>query len=282
VDLSALIFVALAVAWAVYLVPKALRQHEAGESSRSIESFSERVRVLGRRPEPDVHVVHPGQPAGTARPVSPSGPSPAARRRRVLAVVLALLVVVGVLAATGVLGWGWIALPLVVLVAWLVACRLMVRSERAARQRPLAAPHTSVVESGAAVVQPGEPQRARVETPEPLETNAEAEPATDLADDHTDEIRVEQVPVEFDPETGAPVAWDPVPVTLPTYVGKEQAARRAVRTIDLDSTGVWTSGRSESDSALAREADESSRAARAARRERDAAELADRRRASGS
>ena len=50
-------------------------------------------------------------------------------------------------------------------------------------------------------------------------------------------------------------------MTLPTYVSKPAAARRTVRTIDLDSTGVWSSGRSESDSALAREADEADRAA---------------------
>ena len=55
--------------------------------------------------------------------------------------------------------------------------------------------------------------------------------------------------------------WDPVPVTLPTYVGKP-AARRTVRTIDLDATGVWTSGRSEADSQLARDAEEAERAAR--------------------
>ena len=58
-----------------------------------------------------------------------------------------------------------------------------------------------------------------------------------------------------------PSMWDPLPVTLPTYVSKPAAARRTVRTIDLDATGVWSSGRSESDSALAREADEADRAA---------------------
>ena len=57
-------------------------------------------------------------------------------------------------------------------------------------------------------------------------------------------------------------------MTLPTYVSKPAAARRTVRTIDLDSTGVWSSGRSESDSALAREADEADRVARADRAQR--------------
>ena len=58
-----------------------------------------------------------------------------------------------------------------------------------------------------------------------------------------------------------------MPVTLPTYVTKPAATRRTVRTIDLDSTGVWTSGRTEADSQIAREADE---AARRRARERDA------------
>ena len=51
-----------------------------------------------------------------------------------------------------------------------------------------------------------------------------------------------------------PSLWDPMPVTLPTYVSKP-AAERTVRTIDLDSTGVWSSGRNEADSQIAREAD---------------------------
>jgi hypothetical protein len=54
-------------------------------------------------------------------------------------------------------------------------------------------------------------------------------------------------------------------VTLPTYVSKPPA-RRAVRTIDLDATGVWTSGRSETDSALAREAEAAEAAERVRRR----------------
>ena len=48
-DLSALIFVALAVAWAVYLVPKALRHHDDDARSRSVDRFSHSMRVLARR-----------------------------------------------------------------------------------------------------------------------------------------------------------------------------------------------------------------------------------------
>ena len=50
--------------------------------------------------------------------------------------------------------------------------------------------------------------------------------------------------------------WDPLPVTLPTYVNKARA-RRTVRTIELtaSATGITSSGHDAADSALAREAD---------------------------
>ena len=41
-DLSGLIFVALAVAWAAYLIPKALKHHEDVVRSRSVDRFSHR------------------------------------------------------------------------------------------------------------------------------------------------------------------------------------------------------------------------------------------------
>ena len=47
-DLSAIIFVVLAVAWAVYLIPKALKHHDEMASDRLVEGHSERVRILSR------------------------------------------------------------------------------------------------------------------------------------------------------------------------------------------------------------------------------------------
>jgi len=58
-------------------------------------------------------------------------------------------------------------------------------------------------------------------------------------------------------------------VPLPTYVSKTMAPR-SVSTIDLDSTGVWSSGRSASDSALAREAESADRAGNISAQERRA------------
>ncbi|MFC5176887.1 hypothetical protein [Nocardioides taihuensis] len=279
-DLSAFIFVALAVAWAVYLVPKALRHHDDVVRSRSVERFSHTMRVLARR-EPVAArrsrgearlVVTPGRgrsvpevttkpssaaavaeahevaeaaevPAAPARDLSPAARREAAataarRRRRVLGLLLGVLVAVAAVAASGVISWWWTAAPTGLLVAWLVACRLMVRSERAAR-RPGA-----IVPSG--------PSRETEAAPEDApEEDAFAEAHTASTPAITDEG-----------------LWDPMPVTLPTYVSKP-AATRTVRTIDLESTGVWTSGRTESDAALAREADEAGRAERAERKRRN-------------
>lgn len=269
-DLSALIFVALAVAWAVYLIPKALRHHDDAGRSRSVERFSHTMRVLARR-EPTSHrsarlVVTPGRPASTAAPVVEAPVSPVAevapsrqdlqvrrvaaaraakRRLRVVSVIGAANLVVVALAIGAVISWPYVAIPVAVLAMWLVACRLMVKRERAAEAPVARLPLIETV----------------------------TEPDGDSGGPIAEEISavVEEVEVERDPN-----AWDPVPVTLPTYVTKEQATRRTVRTIDLDSTGVWTSGRTESDSAIAREADEAERAAKSARADDEA------RRATGS
>ena len=236
-DLSALIFVALAVAWAVYLIPKALKHHEDDLRSRTVDHFSDSIRVLARREPVDsrtARLVVPGQPqpAAEAEPAVVSSPvvrrAAAARatkrRRRVLALILLGCIAVGTLAALAMIPAPYVAIPGGLLVAWLVACRLMVKSERAART--------------------SRPAATEVEQP--------------VADEGpvTEEIAVVETAAEREPGS-----WDPVPVTLPTYVTKEPASRRSVRTIDLDSTGVWTSGHDESDSLLAREADEAEKAA---------------------
>lgn len=274
-DLSALIFVALAVAWAVYLIPKALKHHDEVVRSRSVERFSKTMRVLARR-EPinrrDARlVVTPGRQASAttvetkASSVSPAQPSCAARRaaaakatrrrRNVLGLILLVNAVVIGLAVAHVLVWPSVAVPAGLLVAWLVACRVMVKSERAAARPAKVAP----LESTSAPEPVASPLEIIFELPETVDSPV-----------------VEDVPAPL-PETAqaarAEGAWDMVPTTLPTYVSKAPAVRRTVQTIDLDSTGVWSSGRNDDDSALAREAERSERTARAA---------ADERRASGS
>jgi hypothetical protein len=275
VDLSALIFVALAVAWAVYLVPKALKHHDDVVRSRSVDRFSHTMRVLARREPVNRRnarlVVTPGRPASSAVVVTKGGePTPveararraaakraARRRRHVLgAILLANLVVVG-LAAFHVVAWAWTAVPGVLLVGWLVACRLMVRRERAA----LAPAETPVGTPVAGTVAAGTVAADTADTASPVQPAKPAEPvvaghdeATEQVDDFED---TSSIAVVVDP-----MLWDPVPVTLPTYVTKPAARRRTVRTIDLDATGVWTSGNTAGDSQLAREAEQADKAAR--------------------
>jgi hypothetical protein len=268
VDPSALIFVALAVAWAVYLIPKALEHHEEGARSRTVDAFSDSMRVLARR-EPvsrrEALLVHGDAPAPPTRREQrrqaraegkedrlrrrnarrlaaaarlPSDPrlrrlaaARAARRRlRVVTLVLAANAVVGILAAAGLFSVAWTLIPVGVLVAWLVACRLMVRRERAVL--PMIRRTTPTDGAG------------RVD-----------EAVHDDHDGHGDRNATQGIPAvasEAAREPRDPDAWDPVDVPLPTYVSKP-VATRTVSTIDLDSTGVWTSGRTESDSALVRD-----------------------------
>ncbi|MEQ6903738.1 hypothetical protein ABLM29_21660, partial [Nocardioides sp. YIM 152588] len=72
--MSALIFVAVAVAWAVYLVPKALRHHEEDAASRTVEHISDRVRVLARR---DAVSARTTALVPTGRPVEAPAEAPA-------------------------------------------------------------------------------------------------------------------------------------------------------------------------------------------------------------
>lgn len=310
-DLSALIFVALAVAWAVYLVPKALKYHEEDSANRSVDGFSDRLRVLARREAVSAsaaELVPAGRKPSTANVEEPEAPAepevaydeePAAstpapraprpdrladlgaeerrrrrrqmaaarraaeRRRRVFNVLLLLNLVVAGLGIGKVIGLAWTALPAALLVTWLVACRLMVRRERAARAAANRRRRRTLADEAIA-----DEDATPVEDAAPVE---EAVRAFD-ADDNTDEIPAVTAAL-LDEE---PVAdgWTPVPVPLPTYVAKAPAGR-TVRTIDLDSTGVWSSGRNEADSQLAREAD-------AQRAQADADAAADERRASGS
>jgi hypothetical protein len=267
------------VAWAVYLIPKALKHHDEVVRGRSVEKFSHTMRVLARREPVDRRnarlIVSPIRaalrpPVETKAHVSPEpvaatpAPQPrttspqaerasarraARRRRNVLGLIaLANAMVIG-LAAASVIVWPWVAAPVALLVAWLVACRLSVRSER--RRRGVRS-----------AIEIGYPPLIEEEYDDP-ELTGEM-PVVTPPQPRTPSV---PAPVEATPAGETPVVaggWDMVPTTLPTYVGKPAAQRRTVSTIDLDSTGVWSSGRNDEDSAIARSAEQSAKAAREA------------------
>lgn len=264
-DLTALIFVALAVAWAVYLIPKALRAHDDLSRSRSVDRFSSTMRVLARRePVTGRAVVTPSRaesvPVVTTKQRRPSAAAikarreasrqAAQRRRRVLGTILALNLFTAIFAVFGLIGFVWQTLPVVLLAAWLVACRLMVKQERAAW----------------APVRVRIPRSATAEE-KAEEIDAEAEGVPSEIVTARNDQGFDEIAPEAETSTIAAVdaeLWDPVPVTLPTYVGKPAAARRTSRSIDLGAPGTWTSGRTEEDTALAQQADADRRAARKA------------------
>lgn len=236
-----MIFVAVAVAWCLYLIPKAMRHHEEVAGARSVEKFSDTMRVLARR-EPvtatDAELVVTGV-AAPAEPVSPARMRArreatrraTQRRRRVFLTLLGANAVVAVLALVGMVGWVWQTVPAGLVVVWLVLCRVMVKSERAVTREMF---EPRAVEDPA--VDEGLPETYQV-----VRNDQGFDEVCDIAETSTIPAITEEL-------------WDPVPVTLPTYVGKDKAVRRTVRTIDLGAPDAWTSGRTEESATIAREA----------------------------
>jgi hypothetical protein len=120
-----------------------------------------------------------------------------------------------------------------------VVARLTVRAQQVRRAAPVQ-PSTDTSAEGV------------VEESTLVHTPAEVEP--DLGREDTAGLSREQLA----DAVAAPVLdeaglWDPLPMTLPTYVNKARA-RRTVRTIEI--TGMTSSGHDAADSALARSAEE--------------------------
>jgi hypothetical protein len=258
VDLSGIIFVVLALAWAGYLIPKALKHHDEVARTRSIDRFSTAMRVLARR-EPETSrdsrsVVSPARSADNPRVLVPSRPparrdavrraaarAAARRRRRILAVLLFADVVVGVVAGLGHAPLWSAAVPVVLTVLYLVLCRTQVRREDVAswtREFP---------ETADGEVAPRRAVRVDATHGQPVEGFG--------AEEDTVGIPVELLEAVVVPTTDGGSLWDPLPMTLPTYVNKPKA-KRTVRTIDLNEPGAWTSGRTEEDARLVQESEE--------------------------
>ena len=261
--MSGIIFVVLAIGWAVYLLPKALKRHDDLDRSRPVEEFSDAVRVLGRG-------VAPAMPAPSVAPVDTLAPVPtisreaarsaARRRRRVLALLLTTLVAVTATSALGYTPWIATAVPGGLFVAFLVVARLSVRAQHARRVAPV---QRSSVEPSSSL--------------EAVETLHEVPSIeADLGVEDTVGVSARALAEAVAQGPAGPVLddgglWDPLPVTLPTYVTKARA-RRTVRTIEITSAaGITSSGHDAADSALAAEAREAEQQAVSSSAEADIA-----------
>lgn len=247
VDLSAIIFVVLAIGWAVVLIPNALKNHDRQSMSRPIDTFSDSVRVVGRGAPAAAEVAAPA-PIRTSTITRAAARKAARRRRRVLAVLLLGLVAVSVTSYLGYTPWWSTAIPAGLIVVFLVTARLTVRAQQVRRAAP--------VQQDAPATQAVEPMSA-----DEVEADLGREDTMGLS-------RAELTDAVAAPVLDEAGLWDPLPVTLPTYVSKARA-RRTVRTIEI--TGVTSSGHNAEDSALAREAEAAAKPAVTEAEERKAA-----------
>jgi hypothetical protein len=148
--------------------------------------------------------------------------------------------------------WWSVAIPAGLTVLYLVLCRTQVRHERNVSWDAELAASVEAME-------PTERSRraaARVEAPygtpmQPAAVNAQGFTEVDPTED-TVSMPVAVLDAVVVPTVDGGSLWDPLPVTLPTYVTKPKA-RRTVRTIDLEEPGTWTSGRTAEDAALVAE-----------------------------
>ena len=242
-DLSGIIFAALALGWAVYLIPKALQHTDEVGVPRAVETFSQRMRVIGgarpaeapQTPAAEAPVAQSPavQQPVRALPTRAAARKAAARRRTVLYVLLGLTVVVSVLAGLSLAPVWTPGIPVFLIGAFLFIARTTVKRERAGR-----------------VVAPAPVAEA------PTTVAVTAEAAAEVVDDTEDTVGVDRTALEAalsTPVLDEGSLWDPLPVTLPTYVSKP-TARRTVRTIELTQTAMTSSGHDAADSALVREA----------------------------
>ena len=93
-----------------------------------------------------------------------------------------------------------------------------------------------------------------VAEPVVAEVTVDAEQVADF-DENEDTIGIPVAALQaaLAPTEDGGTLWDPLPVTLPTYVTKPRA-HRTVRTINLGEPGTWTSGHTAADTEIAAQA----------------------------
>ncbi|AXT85904.1 hypothetical protein C6I20_12395 [Aeromicrobium sp. A1-2] len=257
--------------WAAYFVPLVLRRYDDASKNASIDTSGTLGRVIARSTpatKPTVEIAEsapiaaaPEQPA--ARNLDrPAARLAAKRRRRTLLTLLALAVVVTGLSVLSVIGSMWIVAPVVLIGAWLTACRIQVRGELGLGR--LSVPQLPPMARVAKIARAAKTGRAgktakTAKTAKSSPSLAAEDEETIIVSGHHEDInpgrkhQMEDVPLEVDAledqiviavpsvSTTGEALWDPLPVTLPTYVTKPRAGR-TVRTIEFGQAGAWTSG----------------------------------------
>ena len=224
VGTTGVIFAAIAIAWLAYLVPHFARSREAelvGDEVDPAARFAESVRIVRHGTAPLLNqdltpiaayeVSTPLTRRAAVNDLRRLEQIAAGRRRRVLLVLLALVSATVAVCATGLTPWWLLAVPGGLLLAFVGVARFSVRVMR----RDLDARYRDIRRGG-------DESTVLLSRKELVQAAPSAAPA------------------KLTTTTGA--LWDPVPITMPTYVSKPLAPR-TVRTIDLSGPGVSTSSR---------------------------------------
>lgn len=273
VGASGLIIAFVVVVWAAYFIPLALRRYDDASKNASVESSGTLSRVISwpRAGRSDAVEAEPAAPVAAvstapARTIDrPAARLAARRRRRTLLTLIALTAVVAGLGFGGVIATPFIAIPVALIAAWLVACRVQVRGELgiAGEKKPRAAKAAGALKSKVKAVKVKAPKvaksKSKASKAKGAVSTAADEEETIIVSGHFEDIDpgrphvMEVVALEDDAlddkiviavpsvSTAGEALWDPLPVTLPTYVTKPRAGR-TVRTIDFSQPNTWTSG----------------------------------------
>lgn len=227
VGTTGLIFGAIAIAWLAYLIPLSVRRR--GEDHEDVEDanrFSDSMRVVryGTAPLLDqdlaeigsIEVSTPLTRRAAINDLRRLEQTAARRRRRTLVALMFLLTAVCSVAGFGFLPWWTVAVPGALLVAFLAVARVSVRGLRTSLDRRYEAIQQGGTEATVFLSRKDLAKAAGVTTPGlDLGTSEPSNPGR---------------------------LWDPVPITMPTYVSKPLAPR-TVRTIDLSSPEVASAAR---------------------------------------
>jgi hypothetical protein len=231
VGTTGVIFAAIAIAWLAYLVPHFVRRHEDEEppdESDPADRFSDSMRIVryGTAPLLDqdlaeiapFEVSTPQTRSAAVNELRRLERLAAVRRRRVLLMLLAALSVVIGICGARLIPWWSAAIPGGLLLIFVAIARISVRIMR----RRLDDRYREIRHgNNESTIFLSRKDFAKI--------SAEAHSMSRQGTDST-------------AKTGT--FWDPVPITMPTYVSKPLAPR-TVRTIDLSGPGASSSPRHE-------------------------------------
>jgi hypothetical protein len=218
VGTTGLIYAAIAFAWLAYLVPNYLRRKEDSTATEPDphDRFSDSVRIIRSGSAPlldqdlaemaEFEISTPLTRRAAIRELRRLDQTAALRRRRVLLVLMILLTAAVVVWATGLVSWWVMAIPAGLVVAFFGVSRFTV----AAMRRDLDERYAEI-------------RRGSDETTVLLNRRAVADLIRTGKSDAEPSIKISS-------KSGG--LWEPLPITMPTYVSKPLAPR-TVRTIDL-------------------------------------------------